>query len=59
MKSGHAKCSCGIVWMGKPGWKWTKKLGLLCPDCARLNGIDPDQFGIKPLTKGTVESYGN
>lgn len=58
MRSGNAKCSCGKSFNGKPGWKWTKELGLLCSDCARSNGIDPNQYGIKPLTKGALETYG-
>lgn len=59
MKNHKAKCNkCLVAHDKRRGWKWTKKFGLLCPDCARSNGIDPNQFGIKPLTKGALENYG-
>lgn len=49
---GNASCNaCGTSYDGSKGWKYIKRLGLLCPKCARKKGYDPDRPGVHRIVR--------
>lgn len=49
---GKASCDvCGRSYDGSKGWKHIKRLGLLCPKCARKKGYDPDRPGVHRIVR--------
>ena len=53
-RSGVGKASCDVYgrsYDGSKGWKHIKRLGLLCPKCARKKGYDPDRPGLHRIVR--------
>ena len=49
---GNASCNaCGESYDGSKGWKYIKRLGLLCSGCARKKGYDPDRPGVHRIKR--------
>lgn len=54
-RSGVGKAECEVCSKAykesSKKWKYIKRLGLLCPDCARKKGYDTDRVGVHRISR--------